>query len=97
MISERATVDDGGLTQPGMLEGSYTVLGRGAFHCRTVKAATCRLVPHLVDFTKRRGQTSRFSQGWMPEPIDTVTVECICKNSLNSSLSKSYMHKALWT
>lgn len=50
-------------------------------------------MPHLVEFTKCRGQTSCFSQGWMPEPIDTVTVECICKNSLNSSLSKSCMHK----
>lgn len=82
-----------------MLEGSVVSCARqtGAFQCRAVEAATSRHVPHLVDFTNCRGQTSCFSQGWMPELVDTVTVECICKNSSHTRLSKSYVHKALWT
>lgn len=59
----------------------------GAFSCSAVKAAAWSHVPCVVDLTKGREQTLCFSQGWKPEPIDTVTVERICKNSLNSSLS----------
>lgn len=57
------------------------------FFPAAVEAAACSLVPCVVDLTKGREQTLCFSQGWKPEPIDTVTVERICKNSLNRSLS----------
>lgn len=59
------------------------------FQYRGVKIVNSEHVPQLGDFYQcREGQTLCFSQGWMPEPIDTVTVGCICKNSLNTQ-SKS--------
>lgn len=70
------------------LQGSSPVLGGQVCFSRVVKTVNSEHVPHLGGFYKCRGQTLCFSQGWMPEPIDTVTVGCICKNSLNS-LSKS--------
>lgn len=50
----------------------------------------------VTEFTKRIRLTP-----CMPldktEPLDTVTVECICKNILNSNLSKHiYTHEAAW-
>lgn len=62
------------------------------FEYRVVKIVNSEHVPCLGDFYKWRGQTLCFSQGWMPEPIDTVTVGCICKNSLNSPSKSCIKH-----
>lgn len=58
----------------------------GVFQYRVVKIVNSGHVPDLGDFYKcNGGEILCFSQGWIPEPIDTVTVGC--KNILNS-LSK---------